>query len=369
MRRPIFALPPVLAPVLAVVAGLSLAASPTLAQVNIPTVPIGNPGNAADSTGFGSVAYSYGIGRTEVTNAQYAEFLNNVAYDDPNGLYDGNMASSTGGITRSGFIGAFFYSTVPGRANNPVNFVSFWDAARFANWLHNGQPTGPQNASTTEGGAYTLTPTALANNIVTRNAGWRWAVTSENEWYKAAYHQPASQGGDGDNYWLYPTSSNTIAPAQANYTSAIGNTTPVGSYAANFYGAFDMAGNLWEWNEAVIMVSARGLRGGSFGAGDINLRPDARGRFEAPIGGASFGFRLVRIPPPVACSIADIVGGDGNPPADGSVDGNDFQAFLNAFGSGDPLADIVGGDGNPPADGSVDGNDFQAFLNAFAAGC
>jgi len=69
------------------------------------------------------------------------------------------------------------------------------------------------------------------------------------------------------------------------------------------------------------------------------------------------------------CSIADLVGGDGNPPADASVDGNDFQAFLNAFGGGTALADIVGGDGNPPADGSVDGNDFQAFLNAFAAGC
>jgi len=70
-----------------------------------------------------------------------------------------------------------------------------------------------------------------------------------------------------------------------------------------------------------------------------------------------------------ACSIADLVGGDGNPPADGSVDGNDFQAFLNAFGSDSPLADIVGGNGNPPSDGSVDGNDFQAFLNAFGAGC
>gem|GEM_PF-2958414 len=73
-------------------------------------------------------------------------------------------------------------------------------------------------------------------------------------------------------------------------------------------------------------------------------------------------------PPPPAC-VGDIVGGDGNPPADGNVDGNDFTAFLNAFGAQDALADIVGGDGNPPADGNVDGNDFQAFLNAFGAGC
>lgn len=67
-------------------------------------------------------------------------------------------------------------------------------------------------------------------------------------------------------------------------------------------------------------------------------------------------------------ALADIVGGGGNPPADGQVDGNDFSAFLNSYGAGGALADIVSGDGNEPPDGSVDGNDFQAFLNAFAAG-
>jgi len=77
----------------------------------------------------------------------------------------------------------------------------------------------------------------------------------------------------------------------------------------------------------------------------------------------------IRNPIFTACSLADIVGGDGNPPVDGTLDGNDFQAFLNAFGNDAALADVVGGDGNPPADDAVDGNDFQAFLNAFAAGC
>jgi len=67
--------------------------------------------------------------------------------------------------------------------------------------------------------------------------------------------------------------------------------------------------------------------------------------------------------------LADIVGGDGNPPGGDGVDGNDFQAFLNAFGAGSALADIVGGDGNPPGGDGADGNDFQAFLNAFGAGC
>lgn len=158
-------------------------------SINIPTAAVGNPGNAADSTPngpFGSVAYTYEVATTEVTNAQYTEFLNAVAFDDVNSLYSTGMAGSFGGINRSGFIGAFTYSTIPGRENNPVNFVSFWDAARFANWLHNGQPFGTQNAGTTEDGAYTLTATGITNNTVTRNAGWQWAVASADEWYKAS---------------------------------------------------------------------------------------------------------------------------------------------------------------------------------------
>jgi len=295
-----------------------LAASPAMAVV-IPTVPIGNVGNAADSTPngpFGSVAYAYNIGSTEVTNAQYAEFLNAVAYDDTNSLYNANMAGSFGGITRSGFIGAFTYATVPGRANNPVNFVSFWDSTRFANWLHNGQPTGPQNNTTTEDGAYTLTPGGISANTITRNAGWQWAVTSENEWHKAAYHQPASQGGDADDYWLYPTSSNSITTAQANYDNFIGgNTTPVGSYAANFYGTFDMGGNLSEWNEAIISGSNRGLRGGSFETISIlanELAAYYRGNSDQTFDNWNdFGFRVVQVPGPSAVALLAIGGAFG----------------------------------------------------------
>jgi len=86
-----------------------------------------------------------------------------------------------------------------GYENRPVVFVSFLDAMRFANWLGNGQGRG-----NTETGAYTLTLGGLAP----RNAGATVWIPSENEWYKAAYHQPAAQGGDADNYWLYPTGSN-----------------------------------------------------------------------------------------------------------------------------------------------------------------
>ena len=113
--------------------------------VTIDWVTVGDPGNTADftvqadgTTGYGSVNYDYRIGKHEVTNGQYAEFLNAVAATDTNFLYWDLMESKPlGGIIRNGTSGTYTYTTKPNMANKPVNFVTFYDAARFANWLHN----------------------------------------------------------------------------------------------------------------------------------------------------------------------------------------------------------------------------------------
>ncbi len=171
-------------------AGL-LAASTASAAINIDTVLVGNAGNANDaSTGtlYGGVSYDYHIGTHEVTNSQYTAFLNAVAATDTHSLYNSNMGSNThGGINQSGSDGSFSYNVKSGFGNKPVNFVSFWDAARFSNWLTNGQGSG-----STETGVYVLDATGISNNTITRNAtAWNnggVAVASENEWYKAAYY-------------------------------------------------------------------------------------------------------------------------------------------------------------------------------------
>src|ERR1700722_8048356 len=157
---------------------LALLTGAASAAITIATVPVGNPGNAPDATGFGEVDYAYNIGEYDVTSSQYTAFLNAVAATDPYGLYNSSYMSGTTsgnpGIIQNGSSGSYTYSVAAGRGNSPVTDVTFWAAPRLANWLNNAQPTGAEGAGTTETGTYTLTPTSIANNTVTRNAGATW---------------------------------------------------------------------------------------------------------------------------------------------------------------------------------------------------
>ena len=168
--------------------------------------------------------------------------------------------------------------------DKPVNYVSWYDAARFANWMMNGQGSG-----STEVGAYTLSGNT---GIITKNSGANVYLPSEDEWYKAAYYDPTSGAGGGDNYWLHATQSDTaptlatagstgdIANPGANvanynqgadWNSQNGNVTTVGSAAANnYFGTADQGGNVSEWNDAV-SGSSRGYRGGAFSFGGFGL--------------------------------------------------------------------------------------------------
>ena len=294
-----------LVPQTAVLALMALVATITAEAraVTIPTVPVGNAGNGNDTTGFGAVSYDYRIGTNEVTNAQYTEFLNAKAASDPLGLYNTSMGNNYGGITHSGSGGSYTYATIPGSGDMPVNFVSWYDAIRFANWLHNGQGSGD-----TETGAYTLvggTPTPSNGLSITRNAGATWFLTSEDEWYKAAYHQ---NDGVTSNYFDYPTSSDTAPTAEfppggsnsANSGGVVGDLTNVGAYTASDspYGTFDQGGNAWEWNEAFIDVSYVGMRGGSWVYPLDDMATSFRGISDPAYEYNGIGIRVATVPEP-----------------------------------------------------------------------
>lgn len=318
---------------------------------------ISNAGNPPDPvTGKGVVGYEYRIGKFEVTNAQYAAFLNAVATDaDPFNLYDPEMGASTfGGILKSEEVGNVFYSTKPGHALRPVAYVSFFDTIRYVNWLHNGAQAG----SAIQDGAYTLlgTTTIPSNGqTVTRNPGARFWIPSDNEWYKAAYHQPAGEGGDLDDYWAYATRSNSAptatappgTPPAANYNFLNIGLTQVGAYdgSQNFYGTSDQTGNVWEFCDTITPeigspgVSGRVMRGGGAGNSVSSMTSDGWFGISIQESWASFhyGFRIA----------AALEGGNGNQPptvnAGTDITSTSFLVPLSGAASDDQLPDPPAG--------------------------
>ena len=145
----------------------------------------------------------------------------------------------------------------------------------------------------------------------------------------AAYYDPRLEAAGGspgdDNYWLYPTQNDTAPTAEAppggtnsaNFDFVVGHdTTDVGAYTGttSFYGTFDQAGNLWEWNEAVISSSFRGVRGGGwFNGYSSRLAASYRIGDGPTLRSSNIGFRVASIPVPI-----------GDFDEDYDIDGADF---------------------------------------------
>jgi formylglycine-generating enzyme required for sulfatase activity len=158
-----------------------------------------------------------------------------------------------------------------------------------------------------ETGAYNLVD--ATTGIISVNPGAKAWIPTEDEWYKAAYYSAANT-----SYSLYPNGQNTITSADANYSLGVGSTTDVGSYSGDgsSYGTFDQGGNVWEWNDAVISGSSRGLRGGSFsGIFESDLRSSSRNGSGVPTNeNGSIGFRVASVPEPTSLlSLAGLLGG------------------------------------------------------------
>ena len=245
-------------------------------------VTVGDPGNAADTNGFGAVPYPFQISKHEVTTAQYVAFLNAKAKSDLDGnLWNNDMDKSRSGegarceIRRSGEKGDYRHTVAPEFANRPVSHVSFLDACRFCNWLHNGQGDGD-----TETGAYTLNGyTGTDGRRIRRNPEAKFFVPTDDEWYKAAYYDAQKPGGPG--YWKYPTRNDT-KPGRDRASINAANWMDdrhldtnyyfldVGSFpkSPSAYGTLDQAGNVAEWTEGLKPPFLRSVWGGSFDTDD-----------------------------------------------------------------------------------------------------
>lgn len=237
-----------------------------------------------------NIDYDYEIMRYEVTNAQYVEFLieanesgdvwisGGISGNSVQGFYSGDEHYSGGNYTlyslgdagdnynygRINWNGTTFIVT-EGYGNHPVVYVTWFGAYKFAEHYGIRLPT-------------------------------------EQEWEKAA------RGNTGYDYpW-----GNSIDGSRANYRDSgdpwDNGTTPSGFYNGQTYegfattdspsqfGAYDMAGNVWEWTNSWISEgsSSRVLRGGSWDTGTSHCRSWNRYYFNPNSSYNYLGFRLVR---------------------------------------------------------------------------
>lgn len=305
--------------------------------VTIDWKTIDQPSNRPDEgTGLGSVADTYQIMTYEFTNSQYVEFLNAIDPQgtNPNSVYNPLMESDPrGGIAFSG--GAWpndHYSVKLHMGNKPVNYVSWWDAARVANWLHNGaqlyessDDTGsaPQNTGAYPVGTATsgLAPAKKeADDPFSEEGRAKYWVPTENEWFKAAYHEPK---GMGDYYWTYATAQGVIPESvsavddqgvenrgdgvpkgnSANIDNGAvwnwqeGNVTTVGTNGdASAWLTFDQEGNVAEWNDLDGLANMlRGVRGEGWDDDDIHGKTVYSLEYDPSFESDDVGFRLARL--------------------------------------------------------------------------
>jgi iron(II)-dependent oxidoreductase len=194
----------------------------------------------------------------EVTNAQYKAFCDAAGYPYP---------------PEPDFVGMPRY--FEGHRDYPVVNVSWEDVVAYAKWAGRDLPTKAEWEYAARGGREA------------ERYPWGNAPPNGGGIYRANY-DPGQYVEDGYRY-----------------------TAPVGSFAPNGYGLYDMAGNVWEWcadwyapgyQKEELMYNPTGpregvfrvLRGGSWGYGPSVLRC-AYMLYDVPTSRTSFvGFRCVR---------------------------------------------------------------------------
>ena len=308
---------------------LALASMPALAHAVPPDyghdfVTIGAPGNRgatpteapmwrADLHGpLGAVDDIYRITRTEVTNAQYFEFVS--VYTRTPGFTGGRGMLGSGmfidDFDPHGFPIVRMFEGVEQHAADP----SFQFAARYANWLHNGKgnrledfETGVYDTST-----FGIDPvTGQRTDQIARSPGATFFIPTIHEWAKAAYFDPNRYGPGEGGYWAYPDGGDEPLvggpPGEpgAETSAGIGFEYPqyqqldVGLYphATSPWGLLDASGGEEEVFETI--ANARRFRFGSgtnTSALDLALQDHLDWNFEVPPEN-SIGFRIASVVP------------------------------------------------------------------------
>jgi hypothetical protein len=269
---------------------------------SIEFVVIGDPGNPADTTGVpnpaGSVPYSYRIGKYEISEQM---------------------------IDKANALGALGITKGTRGPDKPATSVSWFEAAQFVNWLNTSTGSLPAYKFDAAGEFQLWTPADPGYNAANpfRNTQAQYFLPSADEWYKAAFYDPAtdtySDFSNGSDTPPVPVASGT-APNTAVYDQPFvqGPADIMLAGGASPFGTVAQAGNVWEWDEtAVDLVNddpyeTRGYRGADWlsgGSGNpVSLSSSFRHFARLPDASVGvIGFRVVSIPEPSALSMIAIV--------------------------------------------------------------
>ena len=275
-----------------------------------------HPSAQADTFGSGSNSFEISFVQISQTNNATDPASGNrygaVPYEYRAGKYEITQDS----ITKATASGMANVTAGPWTGNQPAATINWYEAAAFVNFLNtNSGKTAAYNL-TFSGGSWSMDLwsseqawTAGGENLY-RNKNAFYFLPSENEWYKAAYYNPA-----GSNYFLYPTASSSVPTAVASGTNAgsavYNNAASVPAVVDSAgglspYGTMGQGGNVWELNESAYAGTnsspseARALRGGDWTYTEFFLRSSSsRVDFVAPSQAVDFvGFRVASVPEP-----------------------------------------------------------------------
>jgi len=257
------------------------------------------------------VGYDYEVMVTDVTNEQYANFLNAA-------LVDGTISIGEVDVEAGEQVWQEFgiYSHYPG---DPFNGYKHEEEIKAGDKLF--MPMQIEGLRLTETNGVFLSIPEYANHPVTMvtwfgaNAYceyYGWHLPTEIEWEKAARGTKMVNG-----YGLPFPWGEHIERNNANYYSSsdlfekmfgkLGNTTPVGFYngktydgyqtldSASPYGLYDMAGNVWQWmGDDYPDQHYRMMRGGSFYSYEVDLRVWKKNSAGPQYFSLQVGFRCAR---------------------------------------------------------------------------
>lgn len=244
------------------------------------TVLLGEDG--AGRPGREVAVAAFRIDRHEVTNRQFADFVQATGYRT--------------GAEREGGSAIF---VPPTGAVALDNAGAWWRYRKGADWRH---PQGPGSDIAGRADWPVIHVDHADASAYARWAGG--ALPSEAQWERAARADQTS--GRDPRSWAYgaqgdPTANSWQGVFPVRDTGDDGHVglAPVGCFAANSFGLRDMVGNVWEWTS-----DARGggglIKGGSYLCAMnycANFRPAAFQAQERDLGTSHIGFRIVTMSP------------------------------------------------------------------------